>query len=803
MTTITRPAADEALTAQEISAPAFARNAVYLDYNATTPIDPRVAAAMTPYFGADFGNPSSAHQYGAAPRDALSGARDQVAALIGADASEITFTGSCSEADAMAIRGVVLAALDSGVSRPHVITQATEHPAVIAACHYAERYHGARVMVLPVEQDGLVDPDALRAAMTAATVLVTIMHANNETGAIQPISLLAAITHERGALFHSDAAQTAGKLPLDVSTLGVDLLTLVGHKMCAPKGVAALYVRDGIELPPLIGGGGQEHGRRAGTENVPYAVALGVAAALAAADLEAAAPRRWMQLRDQLQRALQERLPGRVQLNGPVEHRLPKTLNISIDGLTSEQVLTATPGLAASTGSACHSGQHDPSPVLGAMGIPRDRALAAFRLSLGRWSTTTDIERAVDLLAEAAGQESDRHRLVSYLTGLGIQAPIVDYPSHSTVEQGKARRGQMSGTFTKNLLLRDKKNRLFLLTAHEDAAVDLKTLHRRIGAQGRVGFRLGRTDEGAAARRAGCGHPAGRAQRRAAVGHRRGGRDLDGPRAAQLSSDEPHREHRPEPGSCSGMSDAQPSSYGDQHAPVCDRIYRRQHTPDAAVAALAAAAGPDGAVLEMGVGTGRLAIPLAALGISVDGIEGSPAMIEQLRSRPGGSRVRAFHADLADFDLPRRDYTVAVCAVSTLFMLPTAHQQQRCLASAARHLRPGGRLIIEAFQIDPTRFDATGHRTEERPTDDGSPHTVLSTHDALNRSISIRHTLTGAEGRDSSYEVTLHYLSTAQLDEMAARAGLTLIQRWHDWSGGPATAGSTDPVSIYQPTQDR
>ncbi|MDQ2848966.1 MAG: class I SAM-dependent methyltransferase [Actinomycetota bacterium] len=251
------------------------------------------------------------------------------------------------------------------------------------------------------------------------------------------------------------------------------------------------------------------------------------------------------------------------------------------------------------------------------------------------------------------------------------------------------------------------------------------------------------------------------------------------------------------------MSDAQASSYGEQHAPVYDRIYRRQHTPDAAVAALAAAAGADGAVLEMGVGTGRLAIPLAALGISVDGLEGSPAMLEQMRRRPGGDRVGAFQADLANFELPRRDYAVAVCAVSTLFMLPTAQDQQRCLVSAARHLGPGGRLMIEAFQVDPSRFDATGHRTEERPTDDGSRHTVVSTHDALDRSIRIRHTLTDAAGHDERYEVTLHYLSTAQLDEMAVKAGLMLMERWHDWGGGPATARSTDPISISQPVDRR
>lgn len=245
--------------------PALEGSPVYLDYNSTTPVDLQVTEAMRPYLADWFGNPSSSHVYGAEPQRALAHARIQVAALIGADATEIVFTGSGSEADNLALRGVVLAAK---TDRPHVITQVTEHPGILETCHALERLHRTEVTYLPVDRDGLVDPAALAAALTERTVLVSVMAANNETGALQPIPELARITHAHGALFHCDAAQAAGKIPLDVRDLGVDLMTLVGHKMYAPKGIAALYVRHGVALEPLIYGGGQERGLRSGTENV-------------------------------------------------------------------------------------------------------------------------------------------------------------------------------------------------------------------------------------------------------------------------------------------------------------------------------------------------------------------------------------------------------------------------------------------------------------------------------------------------------------------------------------------------------
>lgn len=371
---------------------------IYLDYNATTPADPAVVAAMQPYLGARFGNPSSAHRYATAPAAALTTARAQIAALIGADAAEIVFTGSGSEADNLAIRGTVLA---SPGHRRHVITQATEHPAVLATCRALHRLHGVEVTFLPVDRHGLIDPADLQAAITPHTALVSIMLANNETGTLQPIAELAPIAHANGALMHTDAAQAAGKIPIDVGVLGVDLLTVTGHKMYAPKGVAALYICPGLTVEPIVYGGGQEHGLRAGTENVAYAVALGTAAHLAHVALHTELSR-LTGLRDRLHQALDAALPGAVHLNGYPSRRLPNTLNISITGITGNDLLAAVPDLAASTGSACHSGTTEPSPVLTAMGLDRDRALGAIRLSLGRWTTTADVDRTAALLTAAA-----------------------------------------------------------------------------------------------------------------------------------------------------------------------------------------------------------------------------------------------------------------------------------------------------------------------------------------------------------------------------------------------------------------
>lgn len=367
---------------------------IYLDHNATTPVDPRVLDACLPYLAQHFGNPSSTHVYGQQSRAAVDTARAAVAELIDATPEEIVFTGGGSESDTLALRGAALAHRDRGT---HVITQATEHPAILSTLDALRRLYGFRVTVLPVDQHGLVNLAELEAALTDDTVLVSIMHANGETGTIQPISELVDHTHARGALFHTDASQTLGKIGVSVRELGVDLLTVTGHKMYAPKGIGALYVHTGLTLEPTIYGGGQERGRRSGTENVALIAALGHAARLARE--ETPVPH---QLRDRLHQLLIELLRGRVQLNGHPTHRLPNTLNISITGTLGREILAATPHIAASTGSACHEGIDHPSPVLTAMGLPADRARAAIRLTLGRWTTDHDITRAATALAAAA-----------------------------------------------------------------------------------------------------------------------------------------------------------------------------------------------------------------------------------------------------------------------------------------------------------------------------------------------------------------------------------------------------------------
>ncbi|MGW5682031.1 cysteine desulfurase family protein [Nonomuraea sp. NPDC003754] len=381
--------------------PALAGAPVYLDYNATTPVDPEALEAALPYLTAHFGNPSSGHAYARAPRAALDRARRQVAELLGAEPSEVIFTGGGSEADALAVRGAALAVRAGDPGRRRVVAPATEHPAVLRSCD-GLRAEGFIVTPLPVDGHGRVDPGDLRAAVRQGdTALVSVAYGNSETGTIQPIAELAAVARESGALFHTDAAQAVGKVAVDVAALGVDLLTVVGHKMYAPKGVGALYVRAGTPLRPVIPGGGQERGLRAGTENVAFAAALGQAAETARRELPGSAVR-LAALRDLLQAELEARLPGRVRLNGHPDARLPGTLNVSIDGTSGRALLAAVPEIAASTGSACHEGVDAPSPVLLAMGLPPERALAALRLSLGRWSTEQEVRHAATLIAKAA-----------------------------------------------------------------------------------------------------------------------------------------------------------------------------------------------------------------------------------------------------------------------------------------------------------------------------------------------------------------------------------------------------------------
>ncbi|MFI7061754.1 cysteine desulfurase family protein [Kribbella sp. NPDC050124] len=321
----------------------------------------------------------------------MADARRRVARLLGATDTEIVFTGGGSEADTLAIRGSALAARSRGHG-DQVITQVTEHPAVLEACRSLTA-DGFTVTQLPVDSHGQVDPADLEAAITDRTVLVSVMTANSETGTLQLIQELATIAHNHGAFLHTDAAQAVGKIPLNVTELGVDLLTVVGHKMYAPKGIGCLYVRSGTTIQPIVHGATQEGGLRAGTENVALIVALGVAADLAATELAAAT------IRDVLHEELDRLLPGVIQLNGHPRDRLPNTLNLSFEGVAGKALLAATPQLAASTGSACHEGVDSPSAVLTAMGLSSDRALAAVRLSCGRWTTTGQAHQAADLLA--------------------------------------------------------------------------------------------------------------------------------------------------------------------------------------------------------------------------------------------------------------------------------------------------------------------------------------------------------------------------------------------------------------------
>lgn len=363
---------------------------IYLDYNATTPVAPEVAEAMLPYLREEFGNPSSDYPLGQRARDAVAKARREVAALIGAQPEDIVFTGCATEANNAVLKG---AARQFG--KGHFIASAVEHPAVTQPLSYLLS-EGFEVTIVPVDGTGRVDPDDVQRALEPNTILISIMHANNETGALQPIREIGAIAREAGVWFHTDAAQSVGKIPVSVDEMKVDFLTLAGHKMYAPKGIGALYVRPGCQLVPLLHGGGQEGGRRSGTENVPHIAALGEACRLARARLDQD-QEHLRTLRDLLQARLQAGFPDLL-LNGPEQERLPNTLNVSFPGLSGRAILDGIPDLAASLGAACHGAEEKPSTVLTAMGLPPELALSAVRLSIGRPTTQEEIERAAGLI---------------------------------------------------------------------------------------------------------------------------------------------------------------------------------------------------------------------------------------------------------------------------------------------------------------------------------------------------------------------------------------------------------------------
>ena len=367
------------------------RRRIYLDFNATTPIAPEVAAAMNQALREPFGNPSSQHWAGLPAREAVEAARQQVAALLQCSPDEVVFTSGGSESNNHALKGVFFSRAGHGA---HIITTQIEHPAVLNPCHFLERL-GATVTYLPVDRCGRVDPEDVQKALTARTILISVMHANNEVGTMQPISEIARIAHERGVLFHTDAAQSAGKIPTRVDELGADLLSVAGHKLYAPKGVGALYIRKGVRLEPLIHGAGHESGRRAGTENILLDVALGKACELAQSWLGMESIRK---LRDLLWELLQARFGERVVLNGHPTERLPNTLNVSFAGKAGSEILRNMENVAASTGSACHSGAIELSPVLKAMGVPPEIGMGAIRFSLGRTTTREEIEQVASRL---------------------------------------------------------------------------------------------------------------------------------------------------------------------------------------------------------------------------------------------------------------------------------------------------------------------------------------------------------------------------------------------------------------------
>lgn len=367
---------------------------IYLDYNATTPVAPTVLDAMLPFLQAEFGNPSSSHALGQRAKVAVENARAQVAALIGASPAEIIFTSGGTEASNLAIRG----AARRGSEKLPIVTSTVEHPATEEVCRFMAR-RGCPIRPVRVGPDGRVDLEEAGRTIHAGAGLVTMIHAQNETGTLQPIAEIAALAHGHGALVHADAAQSVGKVRVDVGSIGVDLLSIAGHKLYAPKGVGALYVRSGVALEPLLRGAGQESGRRPGTENVPYIVGLGEACRLAAIRLQDDTLE-IESLANELFDRLRREVPGLVLVGHPTE-RLPNTLNVLFPGVSGRKLLESCPRVLASTGSACHADREEASPILRAIGIPEAEALGAVRLSLGATTTKQDIEEAASALGAA------------------------------------------------------------------------------------------------------------------------------------------------------------------------------------------------------------------------------------------------------------------------------------------------------------------------------------------------------------------------------------------------------------------
>jgi cysteine desulfurase len=407
---------------------------IYLDYNATTPIAKEVADEMAPYLYEHFGNPSSSHPYGVTTKRAVENARSQVSSLLGCQPSEIIFTSGGTESNNYAIKGAALANRNRG---NHIITSSIEHPAVLEVCNWLEQ-QGFRITLLPVDEFGLVSPSDLEDSITPDTTLVTVMHANNEVGTIQPIAELAKIAHRHGALMHTDAAQSVGKIPVRVGDLGVDLLSIAGHKIYAPKGIGALYIRSGVNLTQLLHGAGHESGRRPGTENVLEIVGLGKACEIAERDLEKNI-NHFQERRDRLHKGLLQELGDLVKLNGHPEKRLPNTLSLSFRGIEANTLLSEIDEkVAASAGAACHADDIDVSSVLEAMKVPIEWAMGTIRFSVGRATTNDEIDQAIEIvsasarrlqpqvgeipLAMSSGKES--YKLTQFTHGLGCACKL-------------------------------------------------------------------------------------------------------------------------------------------------------------------------------------------------------------------------------------------------------------------------------------------------------------------------------------------------------------------------------------------
>ena len=375
-------------------------NPIYMDYAATTPTDQRVVEAMMPYFGEIYGNPSSLHGFGQEARAAMEEARAKIAAFLGAKPAEIVFTSSGTECDNFAIKGMAWANRKKG---DHIITSAIEHHAVLETCRFLEK-EGFRVTYLPVDGDGLVDPADVVKAITDRTILISIMHANNEIGTIQPIAEIGRIAKRKGICFHTDAVQTFGHLPFTVDELNIDLLSASAHKLYGPKGIGLLYIRKGTRITPLVHGGDQESGRRASTQNVPGIVGFGKAVELAAATLHEEVVR-LTSLRDRFIQGIFERIDG-IRLNGHPVRRLPNNINLSVESIEGEGMILSLDmmGIACSTGSACSSSSLEPSHVLLAIGLPHELSHGSLRFSLGMYTKESDIDAVLEALPQVVGR---------------------------------------------------------------------------------------------------------------------------------------------------------------------------------------------------------------------------------------------------------------------------------------------------------------------------------------------------------------------------------------------------------------